>query len=1235
MTTSNSSSTIDVNDPLYSSQSNITSTNIDDVWDQYTTGDGSQVIAILDTGVDYTHPDLEANIWINTLELNGVEGYDDDGNGYIDDIRGWDFINNDNAPLDDNMHGTHVAGIAGAVGNNGIGIAGAAWNVKLMPIKVFQASGSGSSITISEGVEYASNNGATILNMSFGSFGESITMKLALENAYVSSLLVAASGNNSTAIGPCIGCKPFYPAAYTFVIGVEDGAGNYDNYDQDGPLFSGHPGLLNYELKSIGSNIISTTPNGGYVSLTGTSMAAPLVAGSCALYNQIKSTDNKEILFGDFINSSNDNNFDLLAALNTEPTSIIKISTVAFDDDFDTNQYVDGFINAGETINIFSSVRNFWGTSGNIEMSIEFGGNELQNEYYASILNITDNTSSLPPLSNYAYNINTTDPFTIEINEGIPHNTEVEFIISAWDEDLPDQIDTYPLKINIKNIQKIVGPINNDITIYPGSYVIDEMVIVNEATVTIKPGVTISFEGWGRFKRLDNAIINAVGTRDSIITFTRGEIDSNGIEFEMDYCAWCEIKISRNSIGSVAYFQFPDDRGANYTYSQFISLPGGGFGPKSNVSYSNIGFITPSSYDYQYNNIIGGFFYYRTGTKSNLLWERPEGLGIPCLCGEQLGIGTLWAEGGNDVVIVDDVFVPLLGNPELLSDWIMWDLSDATGNSFPNSNSDILSIENMRTEPYAEAPPFLWKLEINNKLSYYSPDPYSRATISSYKTPQYDPNIFQTDPIGVGTHEIKLYFNHAMDITVKPTISYGVVEPYNQKIISETGTWNSEGTEYTVNHEINIGAADGINRIKVSGAKDLIYDWEIPTNQNHHFTLQSSGSASTGFFASGGLGKIDLEWVAPSSDVLDDALGYNMYRYEVDTDGVESEPLKLNESLIIEDTDESTTGIYFSDFEVVEGETYFYKYKILRTSFEETDFSQTVSSAPLTSTLGDSNGDFSVDVMDLVHDVDYILGNNPTPFIFLAGDVNADLAINVLDIVGTVDIILNPSTTSVSSVGSNGIQFYPSEAVGNANFTWEGNDLYVASNFDIGGVQLAFAADFEYVLSEDLPTIEHLDYIQEDSKILMLYSFNNTMIASSKTKILTRQDASQEFDIEQAVVGTTTGAKLNATLNNGTLSTIDAPFQSNKLQFLSLYPNPSKGLVNLEYYLPEQMDQVTATVYDLQGRKVYAQQLTTSVGSNESTLQLSKLRTGSYIVLMSGYKKGGVKYLSHKILILE
>ena len=306
-------------DPLYSTQSNIVSTNIDDVWTDYNTGDGTQVIAIIDTGVDYTHPDLEANIWINTAEQNGVEGFDDDGNGFIDDIRGWDFINNDNAPLDDNMHGTHVAGIAGAVGNNGLGISGAAWNVKLMPIKVFQSSGRGNASNIAKAVEYATSNGATIQNMSFGSYAESSTLKAALDLAYASSLLVAAAGNDGICIGPGIVCAPFFPAAYNYVLGVQDyppPLAGYTNYDQDGPVTTRYDvEFLNYELKAPGTGINSTVPNGGYRLLTGTSMATPLVAGAMALYHKEKPSDIKELIFGNLINTSGSPYVDFKAAM--------------------------------------------------------------------------------------------------------------------------------------------------------------------------------------------------------------------------------------------------------------------------------------------------------------------------------------------------------------------------------------------------------------------------------------------------------------------------------------------------------------------------------------------------------------------------------------------------------------------------------------------------------------------------------------------------------------------------------------------------------------------------------------------------------------------------------------------------------------------------------------------------------------------------------------------------------
>ena len=489
------------------------------------------------------------------------------------------------------------------------------------------------------------------------------------------------------------------------------------------------------------------------------------------------------------------------------------------------------------------------------------------------------------------------------------------------------------------------------------------------------------------------------------------------------------------------------------------------------------------------------------------------------------------------------------------------------------------------------------------------------------------------DPIGVGTHEFKVYFNREMDTSVNPKLFYGVINPFTQTLINEEGTWSVDGEIYTVIHEINIGAADGINRIRVQGAQDLD-NFEIPVeNYRFNFLLQSAGSASTGFFAAGGLGKIDLEWLAPSADDIDDVLGYNMYRYQIDADGVESEPEKLNETLIIEDTDPSTTGVYFSDYAVLEGETYFYKYKILRTSFEETDYSNTVVSSPLTSTLGDSNGDFDVNVLDLVHDVDYILGNNPEPFIFVAGDVNADNTINVLDIVGTVDIIFNGDGGDTGS-GSLDPNFYPSQAIGYADFSWEGNDLYVESMHNIGGLQLAFDADFEYVLHE-LPGIERLDYTQDQLKVLMLYSFNNTTIASTRTKLLTRVDATQVININLAVAGTTTGAKLTPRFKDIELAGIASPFQSSELEFLNLFPNPTSGEVTLMYYMPEQMDGAVAKVYDMLGRLVWAQAIDKKQGMQQANLNLNTLQKGNYIVLISAHKNGGTKNIANKTLIIK
>ena len=1208
---------IDVDDPLYSSQTNITSTNIDDVWDQYTTGDGSQVIAILDTGGDYTHPDLAANTWINAAELNGVEGFDDDGNGYVDDIRGWDFINLDNAPLDDNMHGTHVAGIIGAVGNNGIGIAGAAWDVKLMHIKVFQSSGVGNSTTIAAGVEYASSNGATLLNMSFGSFAPSATLALALENAYTTAVLVAAAGNAGICIGPgkCPDNEdsaPYYPGSYSYVLGVEDGAGDYDNYDNSGPIATSYENLLNYELKAPGSSIMSTIPGGGYAPLTGTSMASPLVAGGLALYLQQKPDDSKELLFGSLINTSNPN-VDFLAAIAVEPSPQLTVLSA------DTRDTINGqngntILEPGETIELLPLVKNYWGPTDDVRVGIAFA--EFEDQTKATIV---QDEIEIGSISAYATLQDLEESLKITIAGDVGNNVDIRFNLTVWSGPNQDYMsEPTEIVINVKNSILLSGVISDDYTFLGNKeyLIVNNVAFSGNAIVTMEPGTIIKFSDGKSMNFLDNASLICNGTAEDRVTFTNENTTWAGFTLGGDgnkSISFANISgIDSNKIFQTGSknLQVSDVLISN---SKLYYL----FGSITNTTFTKINFDEMS-----YGINIGASQYMTNVTHTNVT-------------NSYYGSGNLGQKRGVQIASASHS-TQLAGLNIFNNDWLLYVSSGYYGTSFPilsylgSSDEDIvrtkvtdllsdggsvnlLDLEQIATVPDELAHGIVWKVVVNG---YDAQDEYASL-----------------DALGVGTHEFKVYFNREMDTTVDPLITFGVTIPYNQNVIPEEGTWSADGKIYTVNHDINIGAADGINRIRVQDAQDLDY-FKIPVEDTRfNFVLQSAGSASSGFSAAGGLGKIDLEWVAPSADELDDVLGYNMYRYQIDADGVESDPEKLNEALIIEDTDASTTGVYFSDYDVVEGETYFYKYKILRTSFEETDYSNTVSSSPLTSTLGDSNGDFDVDVLDLVHDVDYILGNNPEPFIFVAGDVNADDTINVLDIVGTVDIIFNGDGGDTGS-GSLDPNFYPSQAIGFADFSWEGNDLYVESMHNIGGIQLAFDADFDYILN-DLPGIERLDYNQDQLKVLMLYSFNNTTIASTRTKLLTRVDATQDININLAVTGTTTGAKLTPRFKDSELGGIVSPFQSNELEFLKLFPNPTSGEVTIMYYLPEQMDGAVVKVYDMLGRLVWAKAIDKKQGMQQANFNLNTLQKGNYLVLISTHKNGGVKNIANKTLIVK
>ncbi|KAF4652705.1 hypothetical protein FOL46_009549 [Perkinsus olseni] len=285
-------------DPKYQKQWHHNIIGTDMAW-RRTTGDGAVIVAVIDSGIDYEHPDLLGNLWINRHEIPD-DNIDNDGNGFIDDVYGWNFIYNNNDIMDDNGHGTHISGIIGAQGSNAIGVTGIAWNIAIMPLKFLDANGSGRVSDAMRALNYAIQMGATISQNSWTCHGcEHTAIRMAIQKAGSAHghVYVASAGNkaanNDNPLVPTIPCS--FKLDNIICVGATDDAGKYTTWS--------NWGKTSVHLAAPGRSIYSTKPNSKYGWKSGTSQAAPMVAGVAALIRSINFYATPEDIKSAIINS--------------------------------------------------------------------------------------------------------------------------------------------------------------------------------------------------------------------------------------------------------------------------------------------------------------------------------------------------------------------------------------------------------------------------------------------------------------------------------------------------------------------------------------------------------------------------------------------------------------------------------------------------------------------------------------------------------------------------------------------------------------------------------------------------------------------------------------------------------------------------------------------------------------------------------------------------------------------
>jgi len=490
------------NDPQYADQWGLSQINAPGAWDE-TTGSSDVVIAVIDSGLDTNHPDLAGRLWTNPGEIAG-NGIDDDNNGHLDDMHGWNIVDDDANLSDNTGHGTQVAGVIGAETDNGEGVAGVCWNCRLMVVKVTQSGGVANYSDIAAGVAYAAQKGAEVINLSLGGYAGSTTLRTAIEEATETAVVVGGAGNDNKS--DC-----FYPAAYDNVLAVSGTTGS-----------DAKVGTSNYgtwvDVSAPGDTIRTTFDGGGYGDVSGTSMAVPFVSGLAGLLKSQHADWAPDLLQAHIVHTTDDidganpgyegqlgsGRINANTAVGTDASPQLSVQSHTVDGE-------DQKPEPGGTFELAVSLRNEWGPASGL------AGTLSTSDSYAIV---DDGSGTFGDIASGDTGDNSADTFQVTLDTNTPYAHPILFTLDLNDDTGFNT--SLPLTVTVRSgFEHLPGGtvIGTDTTwTADKTYVLDGNVVVGEnVTLTIEPGTSVQGTS-GHWLRVDGTLI-ASGTLAAPISF--------------------------------------------------------------------------------------------------------------------------------------------------------------------------------------------------------------------------------------------------------------------------------------------------------------------------------------------------------------------------------------------------------------------------------------------------------------------------------------------------------------------------------------------------------------------------------------------------------------------------------------------------------------------------------------------------------------------------------------------